>query len=96
MVMKVLRRAKLVYASRHKRKERTMAFRRNRRISQHSIRGRIQVLEQLVPGCQKLDAGSIFRRAADYIMFLQVQVKLMQRLCDMFHYLGYISASTWI
>ncbi|KAG6501931.1 transcription factor bHLH149-like [Zingiber officinale] len=51
----------------------------------HRVRpDRLQVLRRLVPGCRKLSEQSVLKEAADYVAALEMQVKAMRALAEVF------------
>nr|XP_009774609.1 PREDICTED: transcription factor UPBEAT1 [Nicotiana sylvestris] len=56
----------------------------SRRSENHEIGRKIRVLKKLIPNCEaSMGVEGIFRETADYILDLQMRVKVMQIMVNM-------------
>ncbi|KAL8544866.1 hypothetical protein ACS0TY_005175 [Phlomoides rotata] len=64
-------------ASKQRLKKRSVVMKRN------AIEGKVTTLQKLVPNCESGGVEGLFRETADYIMALEMRVKVMQIVVDL-------------
>ncbi|KAL8498682.1 hypothetical protein ACS0TY_021861 [Phlomoides rotata] len=52
-------------------------------MKRNAIEGKVTTLQKLVPNCESGGVEGLFREIADYIMALEMRVKVMQIMVDL-------------
>ncbi|KAL8457366.1 hypothetical protein ACS0TY_035283 [Phlomoides rotata] len=52
-------------------------------MKRNAIEGKVTTLQKLVPNCESEGVEGLFREIADYIMALEMRVKVMQIMVDL-------------
>ncbi|KAH6823907.1 transcription factor UPBEAT protein [Perilla frutescens var. hirtella] len=50
----------------------------------NAVERKVRTLKKLIPNCESMGVERLFRETADYIMALQMRVKVMQIVVDAF------------